>query len=61
MTKEFKRGHGCAKEAIAKGEDALELLNQARGSLTYDEFDRGWRQACEEQINIQNEISNTQN
>lgn len=45
-TKDYKRGHNSAKKAIKEGKDAETLLGEARSSLTYDDWDRGWRQAC---------------
>ena len=44
--KEYNKGYNSAKEAISKGEDVLKLLNQCRSSLTCDDFDRGWKDAC---------------
>jgi hypothetical protein len=47
---EYRRGQTCAAKLIATGSDPVVLLNQARSSLTYDMFDRGWRDCCEETI-----------
>jgi hypothetical protein len=49
-SKEFQRGYNLAKKAIQGGADPKELLNQSRSSLTIDDFDRGWKQACREGI-----------
>lgn len=45
--KEYDRGWSSAERCIAKGQDPLTLLNQARSSLTRDAFDRGWTDYCE--------------
>ncbi len=50
MTPEYDRGYKSAKEAIIKGNNALELLNQAKNSLTNDDWDKDWKKACEESL-----------
>lgn len=50
-TKEFDRGYNLAKKEIQNGENPIVLLNQARSSLTYDDFDKGWKKACNESLN----------
>ena len=47
--KEYNRGYNSAKEAVKKGEDVLTLLNQCRSSLTYDDFDKGFKNYLKEQ------------
>lgn len=50
-SKEFDRGYESAKDSIAKGDDSVEeLLADANNSLTDDDFDKGWKKACKENI-----------
>ena len=39
------RGYKNAKKAIKEGEDPFKLLDQARSSLTRDDYDEGWKKS----------------
>ena len=52
---EYGRGYESALKAIKRGDNPQELLNQSGGSLTIDDFDRGWKTACKESISQQEE------
>lgn len=49
-TKEYKRGYDCAKEALSRDFKAITLLNEAKNSLTNDDFDKGWKKCCEDNL-----------
>lgn len=50
QSKEYKRGYTSAEEVIVKGQKAVDLLNQAKNSLTNDDFDKGWKQCCKDYL-----------
>jgi len=54
--KEYERGYTKAQESIKSGADVDELLFQAETSLTNDQFDKGWKHACEHHIKQQKNI-----
>lgn len=47
-TPEYQRGYDAALEAIAAGDDPQESYNTAEEALNYNDFTRGWQQACRE-------------
>lgn len=47
-TTEYQRGYNSAKKLVNNGENIEELLNQARGSLTNDDFDKGFKDYLKE-------------
>jgi len=50
-TKKYLRGYNSAKTLIiGYDKSAEDLLKQARASLTNDDFDKGWKDACKEHI-----------
>lgn len=53
ILKEYTRGREAAKKGILKGEKPEVLLNQARGSLTNDAFDKGFKDFCKEKLSKQ--------
>lgn len=50
-SEDYKKGYFSAKSSINNENDVEEIINQARNSLTMDDFDRGWKDACKEYLN----------